>query len=72
VKNFRSIAATLIESHESYGRYKTHFLGQSPKSIADKHYAAPSNELFTRIILWLHDKILNSDQATGDNGDNKE
>jgi hypothetical protein len=31
LKAFRSIAATLLESHATYGRYKGHFLGHAPK-----------------------------------------
>jgi integrase len=58
LKGFRSISATLLESHESYGRYKGHFLGHSPKSIADRHYTAPSGELFDCIVAWLHDQIF--------------
>jgi integrase len=58
LKAFRSISATLLESHAAYGRYKSHFLGHSPKGIADKHYAAPSGELFDTILVWLHDQIF--------------
>lgn len=58
LKAFRSIAATLLESHETYGRYKGHFLGHSPKSIADKHYAAPSPALFDQAVNWLRSQIF--------------
>ncbi len=58
LKAFRSISATLLESHPIYGRYKGHFLGHSPKSIADKHYAAPSPELFDQAVGWLRDQIF--------------
>jgi hypothetical protein len=58
LKAFRSIGATLLESHETYGRYKSHFLGHSPKTIADRHYAAPSQELFDRAINWLRRQIF--------------
>jgi hypothetical protein len=58
LKAFRSIAATLLESHATYGRYKGHFLGHAPKSIADKHYAAPSPELFDQAVNWLRDQII--------------
>jgi integrase len=60
LKAFRSISATLIEAHASYGRYKGHFLGHSPKSVADRHYAAPSKELFDEIICWLEEQIFES------------
>jgi integrase len=49
----RKTSATHIEAHREYGRYKTHFLGLSPRSIADRHYAAPSKELFDEILMWL-------------------
>jgi integrase len=58
LKAFRSIAATILESHEAYGRYVAHFLGHSPKSMADKHYAAPSQELFDKIMGWLHEQLF--------------
>jgi integrase len=52
----RKTSATHIESHKEYGRYKSHFLGLSPKSIADRHYAAPSTALFDEILMWLGTK----------------
>lgn len=58
LKNFRSISSTLIESHEFYGRYGEFFLGHSPKSIKYKHYAAPSDELFDKIMAWLYGEIF--------------
>ncbi len=57
IKEFRSIAATEIEKHDSYGRYVPHFLGHSPKTVADKHYRAPSEELFAEILNWLHGRL---------------
>jgi integrase len=53
LKLFRKTSATLIESHEHYGRYVGHFLGHAPRSLADRHYAAPSRDLFDKIIMWL-------------------
>lgn len=59
-KAFRSIGAAEIETHEHFGRYKIHFLGHSPKSIVDKHYAPPSPELFDQIMLWLRGRVFGS------------
>ena len=53
LKLIRKTSASLIESQAQYGRYKSHFLGHSPRSIADRHYAAPSPELFDEIVNWL-------------------
>lgn len=58
LKALRSVSATMIESHREYGRYKTHFLAHSPKSLADKNYAAPSQVLFDEIVTWLRVQIL--------------
>ena len=53
LKQLRKTSATLIEGQKEYGRYKSHFLGHSPRTLADRHYAAPSQELFDEIIDWL-------------------
>ncbi len=58
LKAFRSIAATLLEQHPVYGRYKTYFLAQTPRSVADKHYAAPSQELFDEALAWLRERVF--------------
>jgi hypothetical protein len=64
-KELRAFGATAIESHELYGRYKGHYLGHAPRTVADKHYAKPSRELFDRIITWLHDRIFVSRKSAG-------
>ncbi|SIO67782.1 Site-specific recombinase XerD [Singulisphaera sp. GP187] len=53
MKLLRKTSATLIESHASYGRYVGHFLGHSPRTLAERHYAAPSVDLFDKIVNWL-------------------
>lgn len=55
-KYLRKTSATMLESHELYGRYKGHFLGHAPRGLAEKHYAAPSPDLFDKIIGWLGDQ----------------
>jgi integrase len=58
LKAFRSISASLIESHEIYGRVTSLFLGHSPKSIKDKHYSAPPQNLLDDALNWLYEKIF--------------
>lgn len=58
LKAFRKIGATLIEGHATYGRYVSHYLGHSPKTVADKHYAAPSAALFDKVMTWLRSQIF--------------
>jgi integrase len=53
LKLLRKTSATKIESHREYGRYVSHFLGHSPRTIKDRHYSAPSQELFDEIVEWL-------------------
>jgi integrase len=57
-KAFRSIGATELESHRDYGRCAVLYLAHSPKSIKDRHYAAPAQELFDEALTWLRGQIL--------------
>lgn len=57
LKQLRKLGATILEGHENYGRFKVLFLGHSPKSVADKHYAAPSQELFDRAVIWVGQQL---------------
>jgi integrase len=53
LKLIRKTSASLLGSHEVYGRFATHFLGHSPRSIADKHYVRPDQNLFDEAVAWL-------------------
>jgi integrase len=53
MKLLRKTAATLLESHPTYGRLVPHFLGHSPRGVAAKHYASPSQDLFNQAVSWL-------------------
>jgi integrase len=53
LKLLRKTSSSLLDSHDHYGRFETHFLGQSPRGVAAISYVAPSVELFDRIVGWL-------------------
>ena len=53
LKRLRKTSSTLLGEHPFYGRFAQHFLGQSPRSIADRHYVKPSIELFDEAVRWL-------------------
>ncbi len=53
MKLLRKTSASLLESHAVYGRLTSLFLGHSPASIKDRHYAAPPQALFDEAVLWL-------------------
>jgi integrase len=57
MKQLRKTAASLIESHETYGRLTSLFLGHSPRSMKDKHYATPPQELLDAGVLWLGERL---------------
>src|SRR5262249_15713265 len=57
VKELRKTGASLLESHEVYGRFVGHYLGHSPKSMAERHYAAPAQALFDEAIEWLGSQL---------------
>ena len=52
-KVVRKTAASKLATHDTYKSYVPLFLGHSPHTIADKHYAALSQELFDKAVLWL-------------------
>lgn len=53
LKQLRKLGATLLEGHKDYGRFKSYFLAHSPRTVADRHYASPSQALFDEAVLWL-------------------
>lgn len=53
MKQLRKTSASLLESHEVYGRLTSLFLGHAPVSVKDRHYAAPPRELFDAAIMWI-------------------
>jgi integrase len=57
MKLLRKTSASLLESHETYGRFTSLFLGHSPKSMKDRYYAAPPQELFDKAVLWLGEQL---------------
>jgi len=53
LKLLRKTSATLLETHEQYGRYSQYFLGHAPSTVAEKRYAKPSGEVFDLAVEWL-------------------
>jgi integrase len=58
LKSLRSVSATLLQSHEVHARCVSLFLGHAPRTVADRHYAAPPQELFNQALRWLHDQLF--------------
>jgi integrase len=56
-KLLRKSAATMIESHETYGRLTGLFLGHAPATMASKHYAQAPQALLDSAIEWLADQF---------------
>jgi hypothetical protein len=53
LKELRKLGATLLDGHPTYGRFASLFLGHSPRTVKDRHYAAPSQNLFDVGVAWL-------------------
>jgi integrase len=53
LKELRRLGATLLAKHKEYGRFSSFFLGHSPRTVADRHYVAPSQDRLDEAILWL-------------------
>ena len=53
LKLLRKTSASVLETHENYGRHSQYFLGHAPSSVAEKQYARPSKEVFDKAVKWL-------------------
>jgi integrase len=53
LKLIRKTSASLLETHELYGRYVLHFLADTPSGMAARHYVKPSQDRFDDAIEFL-------------------
>src|SRR5262249_38550261 len=44
MKHLRKTSASLLGQHTQYKFYANHFLADSPRTVADRHYVTPSDE----------------------------
>jgi integrase len=58
MKHLRKTAASLLGQHPQYKFYANHFLADSPRTVADRHYVTPSDAEFFRALDWLRGQIL--------------
>ena len=58
MKHLRKTSASLLGQHPQYKFYALHFLADSPKNVADRHYVKPSEEEFAEALAWLRKQIL--------------
>ncbi|OJW08033.1 MAG: hypothetical protein BGO49_20810 [Planctomycetales bacterium 71-10] len=58
LKVFRKTSANTIEKHKEYGRFYHFFLAHSPKTLGEKHYVTPSEEIFFETLEWLRGELL--------------
>jgi integrase len=58
MKHLRKTSASLLGQHPQYKFYANHFLADSPKSIADRHYVRPNDDEFFLALDWLRGQIL--------------
>jgi integrase len=57
MKLLRKTAASMLESHPTYGRLVGLFLGHTPATMREKHYAAPPQALFDEAVKWLGEQL---------------
>jgi integrase len=58
MKHLRKTAASILGQHPLYKFYGNHFLADSPRSVADRHYVTPSDDEFFAAMDWLRGQIL--------------
>jgi len=52
-KAIRKTSASKIGEHPEFSKFSQYFLGQAPRSVAERHYVRPTEEQFQRCLLWL-------------------
>lgn len=57
LKLLRKTGASLLEQHETHGRYVQYYLGHAPGSVAERHYVRPSDVQFFQALLWLGQQL---------------
>jgi integrase len=58
LKHLRKTGASLLAQHPQYKFYVIHYLADSPKNIADKHYVTPNDEEFFEALKWLRGRVV--------------
>ncbi len=53
LKQLRKLGVSQLASHKDYGRLVAYFLGHSPRTVADRHYVVPPQELLDEAVTWL-------------------
>jgi integrase len=58
MKHLRKTSASLLGQHPQYKFYANHFLADSPRTVADRHYVIPSDKEFFMALDWLRGELL--------------
>lgn len=58
MKHLRKTSATLLGTHPHFKFFANHFLADSPKGMADRHYVTPNQAEFFEALDWLRLQIL--------------
>jgi hypothetical protein len=58
LEHLRKTAASILAQHPQFKFYVNHYLADSPRSIADKHYVTPSDTEFFSALDWLRGQLL--------------
>jgi len=58
MKHLRKTSASLLGQHPQFKFYANHFLADSPKSVADRHYVIPSDDEFFKALDWVWEQII--------------
>jgi len=66
MKHLRKTSASLLAQHPQYKFYANHFLADSPRAVADRHYVTPSDDEFFRALDWLRGQILGAASKRGE------
>jgi len=62
MKHLRKTSASLLGQHPQFKFYANHFLADSPRSVADRHYVVPNDAEFFLALDWLRGRFTEQSQ----------
>jgi hypothetical protein len=63
MKHLRKTSASLLGQHPQFKFYANHFLADSPRTVADRHYVVPSDVEFFMALDWLRGQLLGAESS---------
>lgn len=63
MKHLRKTSASMLAQHPQFKFFANHFLADSPRTVADRHYVTPCDSEFFLALDWLRVQLLEAEDS---------